>query len=277
MPAPSSGAPQIDVGPLPAHIAIIMDGNGRWADQRGLPRIEGHRKGAESVREIVREARSLGVSVLTLFAFSEQNWDRPLDEVDALMELLYRYVLEEREEIMSNNIRLTAVGELDRLPIFVREPLFKLMELSRSEGSMVLCLALSYGGREDIIEAVRRLAAEVETGALRARDINQRLLESKLQTAGLPPVDLLIRTSGELRLSNFLLWQLAYAELIFSPTMWPEFRKQDLHAAIAEYQHRERRYGRTSEQLPPGHPAMATEVAVETRMPGVVRESKSAR
>lgn len=275
MPEPSPGVPQTDGDRPPRHIAIIMDGNGRWAHQRGLPRLEGHRKGAESVREIVREARALGVSVLTLFAFSEQNWDRPLDEVDALMELLYRYVLDEREEIMSNNIRLTAVGELDRLPSFVREALFQLMDLSRSEDSMVLCLALSYGGREDIIEAVRRLAVEVEAGALKPQDITQLSLESKLQTAVLPPVDLLIRTSGELRLSNFLLWQLAYAELIFTPTMWPEFRKPDLHAAIAEYQRRERRYGRTSEQLPESYQAATSGITGEPGLVDEVRELKN--
>jgi undecaprenyl diphosphate synthase len=201
--------------------------------------------------KIVRAARAAGIQVLTLFAFSEQNWDRPLDEVDALMELLYRYVLEERQEIMQNSIRLTAVGELDRLPSFVRDPLFKLMKLSHDQQSMTLCLALSYGGREDIARAARKLAEEVATGALAADQVDQQLLESRLQTAGLPPVDLLIRTSGEMRLSNFLLWQLAYAELIFVPTMWPEFRKQHLMEAISEYQARERRYGLLSSQVQP--------------------------
>lgn len=248
-----NGLPAIDSAALPRHIAIIMDGNGRWAHSRGLPRIEGHRKGAESVREIVRAARSLGVSVLTLFAFSEQNWDRPLDEVDALMELLYSYVLGERDEILGNDIRLTAVGELDRLPAFVRQPLLQLMQSSHDQQTMTLCLALSYGGREDISAAARRLAEDVAAGKLRPDEINQQMLESRLQTAGLPPVDLLIRTSGELRLSNFLLWQLAYAELIFTETMWPEFRKQHLLAAISAFQARERRYGRTSAQLPEQH------------------------
>lgn len=247
-------SPRVDPAALPRHIAIIMDGNGRWAHDRGLPRIEGHRKGAESVREIVRAARELGVHVLTLFAFSEQNWDRPLDEVDALMELLYRYVLEEHDEIMGNSIRLRAVGELDRLPAFVRDPLFQLIGASAEHERMTLCLALSYGGREDISAAARRLAEDVAAGELEPSHINERMLESRLQTADLPAVDLLIRTSGEMRLSNFLLWQLAYAELLFTETMWPEFRKQHLLQAISDFQTRERRFGLTSAQLPHAHP-----------------------
>lgn len=246
-----SAALAFDVQALPRHVAIIMDGNGRWARQRGLPRIEGHRKGAESVREVVRAARAIGVPVLTLFAFSEQNWDRPQDEVDALMELLYRYVLDEREEILGNDIRLAAVGELERLPLLVREALGVLMSLSAPRKSMVLCLALSYGGREDLARATRRIAERVREGALRPEAIDEALVSSYLATAGLPPVDLLIRTSGEMRLSNFLLWELAYAELLFTPTMWPDFRKPELLAAIAEFQQRERRYGRTSAQLRP--------------------------
>ena len=248
------GAPAIDPARLPRHLAIIMDGNGRWARQRGLPRIEGHRAGAESVRSIVRASRELGVSALTLFAFSEQNWDRPPGEVDALMELLYRYVLEERDEIMDNGIRLAAVGDLERLPRFVRQALTALMNVSAQNKGMVLCLALSYGGREDITLAVRRLAEEVAAGKLKPEDVDEAAVDERLSTAGMPPVDLLLRTSGEQRISNFLLWQIAYAELLFTETMWPDFRKPDLLAALAQYQARERRFGRTSEQLHEAEP-----------------------
>jgi undecaprenyl diphosphate synthase len=237
---------------LPRHVAIIMDGNGRWARGQGQPRIHGHREGARSVREAVRAAREIGISALTLFAFSEQNWDRPPDEVDALMELLYKYVLEEHDEIMHNGIRLTAIGALDRLPAFVRQPLHDLIEESKDNGGMILCLALSYGGREDVIAAARRLAAEVRDGRIDPDEISEVTLEARLATAMLPPLDLLIRTSGEFRLSNFLLWQAAYAELYFTPVMWPEFRRQHLEEAIRAYQHRERRFGMTTEQLTAG-------------------------
>ena len=234
---------------LPRHIGIIMDGNGRWARQRGQPRIAGHREGAKSVKEVVRAARRMGISALTLFAFSEQNWDRPPDEVEALMELLYRYVLEEHDEIMDNGIRLTAIGDLDRLPAFVREALFSLIKESEANQEMTLCLALSYGGREDILQATRRLAEEVRSGRIDPAEINEVLLENRLCTAGLPPLDLMIRTSGELRISNFLLWQLAYAELYFTPTMWPDFRTASLEEALRSYVNRERRFGMTSDQL----------------------------
>jgi undecaprenyl diphosphate synthase len=240
---------EADLGALPRHIAIIMDGNGRWASARGEPRIAGHREGAKSVRETVRAARELGIKALTLFAFSEQNWDRPPDEVDALMELLYRYVLEERAEIMDNQIRLTAIGALDRLPGFVREPLFALCEASKQNRGMTLCLALSYGGREDIVGAARALAQEIRAGRIDPDEVNEVVLESRLSTAELPPLDLLIRTSGEYRISNFLLWQAAYAELYFTPRMWPEFRRPHLLEAIEVFQKRERRFGRTSAQL----------------------------
>jgi len=238
-----------EMPPLPRHIAIIMDGNGRWARSQGQPRIFGHREGAKSVREVVRAARQIGVSALTLFAFSEQNWDRPPDEVDALMELLYKYILEEHDEIMGNGIRLTAIGELDRLPSFVREPLFSLIEESKDNAGMILCLALSYGGREDILRAARRLAEDVRAGRIDPDEVGELTLEARLATSHLPPLDLLVRTSGEQRMSNFLLWQAAYAELYFTPVMWPEFRREHLLEAIRTYQGRERRYGLTSEQL----------------------------
>ena len=241
--------PTIEDRPLPRHIAIIMDGNGRWAAEQGLPRIEGHREGARSVREIVRSAREMGIKALTLFAFSEQNWDRPTGEVDALMELLLRYVLEERAEIMGNDIRLTAIGALQRLPDFVRVPLQALIDASAKQEGMTLCLALSYGAREDIVSAARGLAAEVLEKKLRFEDIDEDRLAMRLSSSALPPLDLLIRTSGELRVSNFLLWELAYAELYFSEAMWPDFRRPDLNNAITAYRTRERRFGRTSDQL----------------------------
>ena len=233
---------------VPRHIAIIMDGNGRWARSRGEPRTRGHQEGAVSVREVVRAARELGVSALTLFAFSEQNWDRPPDEVGALMELLYKYILEEHDEIMENGIRLTAIGELERLPQFVREPLFALIEESKANTGMFLCLALSYGGREDLLKCMKRLGEEIRSGRLDPEDLNEVVVEARLSTDLLPPLDLLIRTSGEYRLSNFLLWQAAYAELYFTPTMWPDFRKEQLLEAIVSYQGRQRRFGLTTDQ-----------------------------
>lgn len=229
----------------PRHVAIIMDGNGRWAKMRGLPRIDGHRKGAESVRDVVRAARELGLECLTLYAFSSQNWQRPPDEVQALMQLLCEYVLDERAEIMDNDIRLTAIGRIAQLPLFVREPLDALIADSAKNRRMTLCLALSYGGREAIVDAVRAaMKAGVESQAL-----DEAMLGSLLPTHDLPPVDFLIRTSGEQRLSNFLLWEAAYSELFFSGTLWPDFRRGDLYAALAAYAQRERRFGMTSDQL----------------------------
>jgi undecaprenyl diphosphate synthase len=230
---------------LPRHVAIIMDGNGRWAQARKLPRIEGHRRGADSVRDVTRAARQLGLEALTLYAFSTQNWNRPPDEVKALMELLRDYLIEERAEIMDNGIRLTAIGQIERLPGFVREPLDALRADSSANRGMTLCLALSYGGREAIVEAAR--------GALLAGIPPEKLDEDRLAaffpTRSLPPVDLLVRTSGEQRLSNFLLWECAYAELYFTPVLWPDFRREHLFEALEAYGARERRFGLTSEQL----------------------------
>lgn len=234
---------------LPGHVAIIMDGNGRWAEERGLPRTEGHRRGADAVRDVVRGARAIGLSALTLYAFSEQNWDRPAGEVGALMKLLRDYVLEERAEIMDNGIRLTTIGDRERLPDFVRQPLDALIADSAHHTDMILCLALSYGGRESIVEAAQRLAAEVAAGRLRPEDLSANALTAALCTRELPPLDLLIRTSGEQRLSNFLLWEAAYAELYFTDTLWPDFRRADLEHALQSYGQRERRYGKTSGQL----------------------------
>jgi undecaprenyl diphosphate synthase len=234
---------------LPRHIGIIMDGNGRWARSRGQDRVQGHREGAESVRAVVRAARELGVSALTLFAFSEQNWDRPPEEVNALMELLHTYVVEERDEIMQNGVRLVTIGRIERIPAFVRGPLVELVRDSEGNGGMILCLALSYGGREDIVQAARALAAQAARGEIDAGEINDVVFEARLSTALLPPLDLMIRTSGELRISNFLLWQAAYSELYFTDVMWPDFRRPELVEAIEAYAGRERRFGLTSSQL----------------------------
>jgi len=227
---------------LPRHVAIIMDGNGRWAENRGLPRLDGHREGAHSVRDVVRAARALGLEAITLYAFSAQNWGRPPAEIRGLMELLRDYIVEERPEIMENGIRLRAIGDLARLPDFVREPLFELMDDSSGNSDMSLTLALSYGGRESIVRAANRA---IELGAPLAEESFSALLP----TSVLPPLDLLIRTSGELRISNFLLWEAAYAELVFTEALWPEFRRPELEAALEVYGKRERRFGLTGHQV----------------------------
>jgi undecaprenyl diphosphate synthase len=234
---------------LPRHVAIIMDGNGRWATARGLPRLEGHRKGADSVRDVTRAAREIGLQALTLYAFSSQNWSRPPDEVLGLMQLLHEFVHKERAEILDNGIRLRAVGEIDRLPDFVRTPLLELCAASREGRGMILTLALSYGGRESLVDATRRLCAAAVAGTLRPDDIGEETIDRSLWTAGLPPLDLLIRTSGERRLSNFLLWESAYAELWFTDVPWPDFDRGYLVAALEDYAQRERRFGKTSAQL----------------------------
>jgi undecaprenyl diphosphate synthase len=230
--------------PLPRHVAIIMDGNGRWAGKRGLPREEGHREGAESVREVTRTARRLGVHALTLYAFSAENWGRPEPEVDALMGLLAEFLEAERSEMMENGVRLNAVGDLERLPEPVRRKLAQVRAQTAPNEGMILTLALSYGGRQELVAAARKAAA-ARGPSLTAEDI-----EAALWTAGLPDPDLLIRTSGERRISNFLLWQCAYAELYFTETMWPEFRGRELCLAIADFQGRQRRFGLTGVRLP---------------------------
>jgi undecaprenyl diphosphate synthase len=227
--------------PLPRHVAIIMDGNGRWAEARGLPRVAGHREGSEAVRAVTRTARRIGLEALTLYAFSAQNWARPKAEVDALMHLLAEYLDSQREELLENQIRLNAIGDLERLPGFVREKLAQVGSASAAGARMVLTLALSYGGREEIVAAARAASAQ---GALTEAGI-----EAALWTRGLPELDLLIRTSGERRISNFLLWQAAYAELHFSEVLWPDFRDEALLGAIDDYQGRERRFGLTGAQL----------------------------
>jgi undecaprenyl diphosphate synthase len=214
-----------------------------------LPRIEGHRAGAESVRDVVRAARQLGIGALTLYAFSSQNWARPADEVAALMDLLRDFLRDERAEIMENQIRLDAIGDAERLPPRVKAPLDQLRTDSAGNGAMVLTLALSYGGRESIARAAASLAREVAAGRLAPEAIDTACFSAHLPTSGLPPLDLLIRTSGEQRISNFMLWEIAYAELIFVDAMWPDFRRQHLYQALEEYARRERRFGLTSAQL----------------------------
>ena len=234
---------------LPRHVGIIMDGNGRWAQARGKPRIEGHREGSESVRDITRASREVGLEALTLYAFSSQNWARPVEEVTALMELLREFLEDERAEILDNQIRLEAIGDVERLPPHVKGPLDALRADSAHHTGMTLTLALSYGGRESIARAIRALARDVATGALAPAAIDADRFGTYLPTAALPPLDLLIRTSGERRISNFMLWELAYAELIFVDVMWPEFRRAHLYAALDEYTSRERRHGLTSDQV----------------------------
>lgn len=234
---------------LPRHVGIIMDGNGRWAQARGLSRIEGHRRGADAVRRTVRAARQLGVRVLTLFAFSEQNWSRPRDEVEALMDLLLNFLHDERGEILDNDIRLLAIGDLARLPTNVRAALDELCAASDAHRSMTLCLALSYGGREDVVRAARRIARSVAEGRLRADDVSASVVDASLESRDLGDLDLLIRTSGEMRLSNFLLWPAAYAELWFTEKLWPDFDRADFAAALDEYRRRQRRFGLTAEQV----------------------------
>jgi undecaprenyl diphosphate synthase len=226
-----------------------MDGNGRWAQEHGLPRVEGHRQGAKAVREVVRAGREVGLRALTLYAFSAQNWQRPPEEVATLMQLLRDYVIEERDEIMDNDIRLVAIGEVERLPDFVKGPLDALIHESAGNREMTLCLALSYGGRESIVAAARALCEAVAAGDLDVNQVTEEKVTGALQTAGLPQLDLLIRTSGEERLSNFLLWEAAYAELYFTDTFWPAFGKVELYQALDSYRRRERRFGRTREQI----------------------------
>lgn len=238
--------------PVPRHVAVIMDGNGRWAQRQGLPRVRGHEAGADSVREIVRVCGELGVEALTLFSFSTENWRRPEDEVEALMTLLARYLTDETVELMQNSVRLQGIGELERLPPHVRGLLDQVTAFTAKNQGLRLTLALSYGARAEIVRAVRGLAAQVRDGTLTPEAITEQSVSESLYTAGLPDPDLLIRTSGEMRLSNFLLWQCAYAEIYVTETLWPDFRRPQLEEAIAWFASRERRFGKTSAQLVEG-------------------------
>jgi undecaprenyl diphosphate synthase len=241
----------VDLDPkrLPRHVAIIMDGNGRWARARGLPRIEGHRRGKDTVRAVVETARRLGIPFLSLYAFSSENWNRPQEEVDALMGLLRRYLATELRKMMRNQVRLVAIGNLERLSRSVQEALRRNVEATRHNTGMTVVLAVSYGGREEIASAMRAMAREVRRGNLEPDDINEAVISRHLSTAGVPDPDLLIRTSGEMRVSNFLLWQIAYSELLVTPTLWPDFGEAEFVAALSHYQGRERRFGRTPEQI----------------------------
>jgi undecaprenyl diphosphate synthase len=234
---------------IPQHIAIIMDGNGRWANSRGGLRVMGHKAGVDSVREITEACAEIGVKYLTLYAFSTENWNRPRTEVNALMRILIRALRKEAGRLNDNNIRLVAIGQIDRLPDNIRRELSEAIETTKNNDRMMLCIALSYSGRWDITEASRKIAEKAKNGELDPSDITDELISAHLSTADIPDPDLIIRTSGEYRISNFLLWQLAYSELVITDTYWPDFRRPNLMQAIASYQKRERRYGKTSEQV----------------------------
>ena len=231
---------------LPRHVAIIMDGNGRWAQQRRLPRIEGHRAGAESVRQIVRACGELGIGYLTLYAFSIENWNRPKAEVTALMRLLEFYLKREIPELNKNNVRLAAIGRIHELPQSAQRQLEKSIEALKNNTGLTLVLALSYGGRAEIVDAMRSIACEIKTGGLDVADIDEKAISRHLYTREIPDPDLLVRTSGEMRVSNFLLWQISYAEIHVTETLWPDFRKPQLLEALEDYSQRHRRFGRVS-------------------------------
>jgi undecaprenyl diphosphate synthase len=230
-------------GALPSHVAIIMDGNGRWAKQRHLPRVEGHRHGVESVRAVVRGAGEVGIKYLTLYAFSVENWNRPKEEVDTLMKYLARFLRTEEEELQGSNVRLDAIGQIYRLPEAVQDQLKKTQAALAKNNGLTLILALSYGGRNEIVDAVRSIAAKVREGRIEPAEITEKVVEDHLYTRHFPDPDLLIRTSGELRVSNFLLWQISYAELVVTPTLWPDFRRPQFFEALEEYARRHRRFG----------------------------------
>ena len=228
---------------LPTHVAIIMDGNGRWAKARHLPRVEGHRVGVESVRAVLRTCGELGIKYLTLYAFSVENWNRPQDEVDTLMKYLARFLKSEIAELNKNNVRLEVIGQVYRLPEFVQEQLTKTQAALSKNTGLTLILALSYGGRTEIVEATRSIAEKVKSGELETAEITEQVISQHLYTRHVPDPDLLIRTSGEMRVSNFLLWQISYSEFVVTPTLWPDFRRAQLIEALEEYARRHRRFG----------------------------------
>lgn len=237
----------LDPAKLPKHVAIIMDGNGRWAKKRALNRIRGHEEGAESVRVIVRASREIGIRWLTLYAFSEENWKRPKYEIEALMKLLKRFMVSELDEMLGNGIRFQVIGRVQKLSEDVRKTLRETVEKTSHNQDMVLTLALSYGGRQELADAMAGIAQAVESGALRSGDVSEELISRHLYTAAMPDPDFLIRTGGEYRVSNFLLWQIAYTEIYTTPTQWPDFRKEEYTRALEEYQRRERRFGSVDE------------------------------
>jgi undecaprenyl diphosphate synthase len=230
--------------PIPEHVAIIMDGNGRWATGRGLPRVAGHREGVKAARTIVRSADTLGLRFLTLYAFSTENWSRPLDEVSMLMNLLERSVHAELPEFMSRNARLRVLGQTSRVPVGVRRGIDHVVHETRNNTGLTVLMAFNYGGRDELLDAFRTLARQVQAGELKPEDITEKELSGALYTADVPDPDLLIRTSGEMRISNFLLWQIAYTELLVTPVLWPDFGASDLYQAVAEFQKRTRRFGK---------------------------------
>ncbi len=237
---------QLNPEKLPRHVAIIMDGNGRWAKKKGLTRIIGHQNGVKSVREVVKASRELGIRWLTLYAFSEENWKRSKYEIRALMDLLKRYLKSELKEMLENDIRLSCIGQIDKLPIDVQTTLWHSIEKTAHNKEMTLTLALSYGGRQEIIWAIKNMLKDVEKGLLNIKQITEERFPEYLFTADAPDPDLLIRTSGEFRISNFLLWQIAYTELYITPALWPDFSKERYLEALLDYQKRERRFGSTS-------------------------------
>jgi undecaprenyl diphosphate synthase len=240
---------RIDLERLPSHVAIIMDGNGRWAKQRGKPRTFGHQNGVTSVRETAEAAAELGIKYLTLYAFSTENWNRPKLETDALMALLLQTINKETKTLNKNNIRLNAIGDLKSLPSLTRKQLEKAIKSTSSNDRMILTLALSYSSRWEMLHAMKKIGADIAAGKLAPEDIDSNVFEGALTTHDMPDPELLIRTSGEHRISNFLLWQIAYAELYFTPKYWPDFRKDDLYEALLDFQERERRFGKISEQI----------------------------
>jgi undecaprenyl diphosphate synthase len=235
----------IDPNKLPQHVAIIMDGNGRWAKRRSINRVRGHQQGANKVREIVRTNRELGIPWLTLYAFSEENWKRPQKEVGALMKLLKRFLKGELEEMQQNGIRLQSIGRIQKLPKDTRDVLLDVINQTAANKDMVLTLALSYGGRQEILDATRKIAGNLERGRIRADEISEQMISDSLYSKGMPDPELLIRTSGEYRVSNFLLWQIAYTEIYITQTLWPDFGKDEYLEALQDFQRRERRFGGT--------------------------------
>lgn len=241
----------IDPNKIPRHIAVIMDGNGRWAKKKGAMRIFGHRNAVQAVREVIEGCGEFGVKFLTLYAFSTENWARPKEEVEGLMELLVNTLKKEIDSLMENQVKLITIGETSHLPEDCQKNLAWAINMTRNNTGLTTVLALSYSGRWEITQATKAMAEDVKAGKLEPSSVDEKTMEKYLQTAGMPDPELLIRTSGEMRVSNFLLWQMAYTELYITPTLWPDFRKENLYEAIWSYQQRERRFGKTSEQLNP--------------------------
>lgn len=240
---------KINTNNVPQHIAIIMDGNGRWAQKAGEQRVFGHQHGVESVRNAVEGCRELGVNFLTLYAFSTENWNRPQEEVNALMQLLVQSILNEEPTLKKNDIRLQCIGDTTKLPSDCKKTLFEVINSTKDNKSMTLTLALSYSGRWDLTEAMKRIGEKIKTGELAPSEITETTIKNHLSTASIPDPELMIRTSGEFRISNFLLWEIAYSEIFISEILWPDFRKEHLHEAIINYQTRERRFGKTGDQI----------------------------